>query len=247
MPNRKTTGVFVLFLAAGLTVGTGIGAFRESSTKFLQSQGGGSHKSRWPITDFIVSLPQDPDKALKRNKRNKKFNKSQFRVHPKDPSENSVIVDAVDPKLPDLPVANSSDIFIGTVVASQAYITEDQTGVYSEFTINVSRVLKTADPNLSAGSLVEVQRQGGQVRFPAGRIHWYSVDKENMPESGCQYVFFVARDAEHNTLKIITAYEIKNGKMQPLDEMPQFRRHAGKDEAGFLEALQTALTGASTN
>jgi hypothetical protein len=243
---RSRNKVLVLVVVAVL-MGTAIGALRVTNKKTTKENDRVQGNSRWPTTDYVVSLPSDPEKAHIRKKRNKKFNKSEFRVHPNDPSENTVIVDAVDPKLPALPVAESTEIFIGTVLSSQAFIAEDQTGVYSEFTVNVSRVLKTADPNLSAGSVVELQRPGGRVKFRGGRIHWYSIDKENMPESGCQYVFFVARDAEHNTLKIITAYEMKNGKIQPLDEMPQFRRHAGKDEAGFLNALQTAITDARSS
>lgn len=232
----------VLLVATALAVGTTIAASRLPTKKSAQQLGLGLDKNRWPITDYGASSSEHAAKALKRNKRSQRFNKSAFRVHPDDPSENSVIVDGVDANLPAFPLAHSSDVFIGTVSASQAFMAADQTGVYSEFAVEVNRVLKTADPQLSAGCVVELQRSGGRVKFRSGRTHGYSVDKENMPQIGGQYVFFVQRDPAHDILRIVTAYQLKNGKIEPLDELPQFLRLAGREEPEFLKDLQIAIS-----
>jgi hypothetical protein len=132
-------------------------------------------------------------------------------------------------------------VLIGSVNEAQAFLSEDRTGVYSEFNISVERILKSSDQGSMLRSVVEVERQGGRVKFASGKVHWYSVDKENMPLVGKRYVFFLDGDV-NGDLQILTAYQLENGKVIPLDDLPQFRLFDGKDEAEFLNTLQTAVS-----
>ena len=199
------------------------------------------------VTDYGVQPEADPEKAAKRSARGKKHNKSDFRVHPDDPSDNTTLVDAVDRTLPGLPIKQSTAVLIGTVVASQAFLSDDKTGVYSEFTIRVEDVFKSDSPGFVTGCLTEVERRGGRVKFSSGRIHWYSVDKENMPVAGRQYVFFLTRESQVDNLKILTAYELRGGKVFALDDLSQFRAHEGNSEEDFIKALRGLLANLTSN
>jgi len=198
-------------------------------------------KMVWPMIAYDAPPPSDPAKAAKRKARGKKFNRSEFRIDPDDPSENTALVDAADPSLPALPVIQSSAIFIGTVLGSEAFLSDDGSGVYSEFTVKIDEVIKADSPEVIAGSIAELDRQGGRVRFPSGRIHWYSVDKQNVPIPKHQYVFFLTRKATSDAFEILTGYELNQGKVFPLDELPQFRGFDGKDQHDFTNSLRLAL------
>jgi len=238
--KRSFTLVLVILVVA-ITATTVNQAFRPSNSIRTKGQKN-ADKTVWPITDYVVTLPtDDPAKRQKRNARNKRYNKSRFRVHPDDPGENTTLVDAADPKQPALPLYPSSVVLIGSVNEAQAFISDDLTGVYSEFNISVERILKSSDQGPTRASAVEVQRQGGRVKFASGKVHWYSVDKENMPLVGKRYVFFLDSNV-NGDLQILTAYQLENGKVIPLDDLPQFRLFDGKDEAEFLNTLQTAIS-----
>jgi hypothetical protein len=198
--------------------------------------------SSWPLTDYSAPRPIDPQKRALREARGKKYAKSMFRVHPDDPSENTTIVDSLDRSLPALPVMRSNLVVLGEVLAAQAYLSNDQTGIYSEFSIRIEDVLKNNDVEpLTNGCLIDIEREGGRIRFPSGRIHWYSVDKENMPLVGRRYVFFLTRGSREEAFHILTAYELRGNKVFPLDELPQFKSQAGKNEVDFVNAVRTLL------
>jgi len=198
-------------------------------------------RASWPVTDYVVPQAADPETAAKRKARAKKHDKSDFRVHPDDPSENTTLVDAVDRTLPAFPVGQSTAVLIGSVIDSHAFLSDDRTGIYSEFTIRVDDVLKSDSSDLVSGCLADVERQGGRVRFPSGRTHWYSVDKENMPSSGRQYVFFLTRKNLEEGFQVLTAYEFRGGRVFPLDELPQFISQHGRSGTAFMKDFRSAL------
>jgi hypothetical protein len=245
MRLRKKQGlIFLISIAVAVT--TAIGALRRVGPQVpSRAERQQIDKASWPVTDFAVPPEANPEKAAKRIARGKKHNKSDFRVHPDDPSENTTLVDAIDRTLPGLPTKQSTAVLIGTVVASQAFLSDDKSGVYSEFVIRVNDVFKSDSPSLVTGCLTEVERRGGRVKFSSGRIHWYSVDKENMPVSGRQYVFFLIRETQEDSLKILTAYELRGGNIFPLDDLSQFRVFEGKSEEDFMNALRAAVANAS--
>lgn len=71
----------------------------------------------------------------------------------------------------DLP-ADKSDIIVEAVVGdSKAFLSDDRTGIYSEFTIIVSKILKVASGfSINLGDKIVTERFGGKVRFPTGEV-----------------------------------------------------------------------------
>jgi hypothetical protein len=75
---------------------------------------------------------------------------------------------------------------------ARAYLSNDKTGVYSVFTIQVNEVLKNSTKTpITRGSAIEVERDGGRVRFPNGRLHMYKIGNLDMPKTGLRYVLFL--------------------------------------------------------
>jgi len=153
--------------------------------------------------------------------------------------------------LPALPVAQSDAVVLGEVIDRRASLTEDRTGVYSEFSVLLNTVFKDAQGLLAPGGVLQVSRPGGAVRFASGKVQRYTISKLGYPKQGRQYVLFLKRD-EEGDFYILTGYELRKDKVSPLDgggadprgEL-QFGVYRGASRESFLGELTTALQTAS--
>lgn len=145
--------------------------------------------------------------------------------------------------------SRSAAIFIGTVVDAQAHLSPDKTGVFSEFSFQVESILKN-DPKrtVAAGETVSVERSGGRVRMPSGKIVVSWTNQQNMPKVGSRYVFFLTHDFETagdtgDDFYLLTGYEFKNEKVNPLDSSlnQEVLAYKGATESSFLKDLFNAL------
>jgi hypothetical protein len=127
-------------------------------------------------------------------------------------------VGQIDP----LPVSRSAAVVIGTILSGKAFVSKDRTYVYSDFQVRVDQVLKQdAAANLVVGGQIVVSRGGGTIHFPSGHIKDYINHGEGMPAIGTQYLFFLVKpDIPEPEYEVIIggAYELRNGKVHPLDD-----------------------------
>ena len=195
--------------------------------------------TKFPIADFSNS--EAPD--TKRKQRGKKRDNSNWTVHPNAASDSTVKVDAVDTNLPGLPVEKAAGVITGVVSDAKAYLSNDKSGVYSSFSVIIDEVLKNPG-RLAVGQTIEIEREGGRVRFPSGRLHLYMVAEQDMPHTGSRYVFFLAKTEEDSVFEVITGYEIRGDEIYSLDELPQTRSYDGTSAATFLQELRKRLTDA---
>jgi hypothetical protein len=201
--------------------------------------GSGSRESRIPIADYDSPEPKDPAELAKRKLRGRRYDKSDWAVNPNAPSDTTVRVDFIDPNLPAFPISQSPVVVLGRVLDSRAYLSNDKTGVYSVFSIQIEQVLKSSLP-ITNGSVIETERDGGRVKFPSGRLHLYLTDKADMPIVGGRYVLFL--DAKNDqAFQIVTAYEIQDRKVRPLDRFRNAQRYNDWDESEFLTELTNKL------
>lgn len=197
-----------------------------------------------PVVDFQEAQPADAAERAKRHLRGAKHDKSLFSVSASDISEETFLVDFVDPNLPALPLAKSSNVVLGSITAAKAYLSNDRTGVYTEFSLRVEEVMKNdMESSLVPGCTVEIIRKGGRVKFPNGRIHLYKITELEMPRVGGRYLLFLTDgDADHG-FEILTAYELRNGKVVPLDKLHQSKTYQNTDETVFLNEVRAKVTG----
>jgi CBS domain-containing protein len=179
----------------------------------------------------------------KRRKRNEKYDKWNW-VKPNISNEatGSKIVSDWEVGLPALPVKESDAILVGVVTSTDAFLSNNKTGIYSEFTIQVSSLIKDNQTNpINSGKGVTTQRVGGRVKYPSGRILKYWVSGQRMPGLNGKYVFFLAYDNQTELYRIITAYEVSSGKILPLDTFNKFKVYEGVDEVQFMNELRNTL------
>jgi hypothetical protein len=222
----------LLFVIAAISVNPG------KTQEQRRNQSRPIDENRFPIADYASPEPSDPLERSKRQARGKKHDKSDWNIYPNALSS-MARTHALDPKLPALPVVESSAVVVGQITGAKAYLSNDKTGVYSVFTVQVHEVIKNSSQlSLSTGSSIEVERDGGRVRFPNGRTLIYVAT--NMPQVGLRHVLFLTNAQSQSDFQILTGYELREGKVHTLDDLPNLYTYENADETTFLNRLRTA-------
>jgi hypothetical protein len=200
-------------------------------------------EEQWPITDYERPLPSEPEKRAKRLARGKKYDKPKVPVEPAANYGQSITNDHWYLSIPSLPTTESNIIVIGEIVSAQSYLSNNRTGVYSEFAVRIERILKDTNHALTIGNIIDVEREGGRVRSPSGQVTRYSINGQNMPRVGKRYLLFLTCTDQEQASHIVTGYELRAGKVFPLDEAgDKFDLYKGVDETELLNTIQEAIT-----
>lgn len=204
-----------------------------------------------PLVDFNSSTNEGTD--TKRKLKNKKFNNQYFVVAEPDPNAGEAVRSS-ETSIPEFPVEMSDLVIEGKITDSNAFLSEDKSGVYSEFTVSVSDVI-ISKPSISVKKhdVITTDRDGGRVRYPSGRIVRYRISSRGFPIKNGKYLFFLTKDDDDdNDYRIITAYEMRGNKVYALDGSrvnfrgmgrSPFDKHNGKDLKDFKLELDKALKG----
>ena len=196
-------------------------------------------KRHFPVADFNEPDPLDSSKrALHKQKQKRHNGLGLVDKNPAADTGGGVSLPRGQFDFPALPVAQSDVVVLGEVVEASAHMSEDKTNVYSEFTVRVSTLFK-GSASISNSTIV-VERIGGFVLYPDGRKLLYRWGTALMPRVGGKFVFFL-KNTPQEDLSILTAYELQDGKICPLDWSGQFESYRGVTEADFLTALNHAL------
>lgn len=216
----------------------------------------------YPVADFNASEPPDlKERALRlaRSKRHNNTNLSQSDVPRFVFQEGTGPINlglpwSHAPIESAFPVGQSDAVVIGEVKDAHAYLSQDKTSVYSEFTLRIEEVLKSASSSaITPDSTIAAERGGGRVRLASGKEILRGFIGKPMPCVGRRYVFFLKGHEEAQSFSIITGYELRSGQVSPLDGSSRFRdemvipefaeydRYDGVNESDFLRDVNAAL------
>lgn len=221
----------------------------------------------YTVAIYAAPPPSDPQQRAIRLVRDKQFNIPKENLHGANASlfalterrESSFggFPSHAKPE-PALPVNRSDAVVIGEVAGAKAYLSEDKTNIYSEFTVRINDSLKNnSAPPLSLGDSITTIRGGGGVRFPSGKVIQRGFGGKPLPRTGRKYLFFLKRNEAEQDYSIITAYELRAGRVTPLDgidltgsiveELSTHQKYNGADEVDFLREVREVIAGASQN
>lgn len=241
---RQPRKLILLVLAIlTVTVLTVAGALRTQNEAAAQK----AADDMIPIVDYATSVFASPEESAKRQIRSKRYDNSHLVIEPKKPAGTIITTDHTVGKMPALPVHLSDAIVIGNITDAQAYLSNDKSGVYTEFTVAVEEILKDTSLSLKIGWSISAQRIGGRVRFPSGIVQRYGISYLGMPRPNRRHALFLKKIDDSDAFIIVTAYEFRAGKVQPLDgvsiadgaiELPQFAPYKGIDETEFFIRLR---------
>ncbi|HJP92210.1 MAG TPA: hypothetical protein VJ875_09660 [Pyrinomonadaceae bacterium] len=199
-------------------------------------------KQNFPTAEYDEPDLADPAKnAAKKEKQKRHNNFKWVGKNPQSWQAESVVIPEGNFDFPALPVSRSQLIVVGRVGEASAHLSEHKMNVYSEFLIAVSSVLKTPTQGITENSLLAVERLGGMVRYPTGQKVLFRVSGWNMPKVGSDYLFFLNT---RNKLdwEIVTAYELTEAGVLPLDESSQFEALRGTPSIEILKQVRALIS-----
>ncbi|HEV2802233.1 MAG TPA: hypothetical protein VGW12_17305 [Pyrinomonadaceae bacterium] len=240
--NKKT--LFLLLSAIAVVTMTAMAALRgqnqQPAARQPQQQVKPPDYSDWPVADYDAPEPDDPKKREKRQKKNGRDN---LVISPPIGLGNVMganLFNDWEVGLPALPVNLSDTIIIGEILNAEAYVSADKRSLFSAFTVHLTEVLKPDQcSHFVPGETITVEREGGRVKYPNGKILHYVIEGQHMPRVGARYVLFLKHDGEEHS--IITGYQLQAGRVRALDYFQKFKALEKSDEASFLQEVRNAV------
>lgn len=196
----------------------------------------------------MATEPTDPVERAWRQARNSRYDgrgTQPLTALPPGIEPLPVIVHA--PPLAPLPVAESEAVALGEVVNAQPYLSNDQTSIYTEFSIRVEEVLKNdSQAIINPGTTISAEHEGGALRLPSGRVLRFSLEGYGLPRAGGRYLFFLRHLDQGVGFSMLKLYELHEGSVYPLDQAdrPNAQRrlpNSTADESTFLNAVREAV------
>ena len=139
-----------------------------------------------------------------------------------------------------LPVSQAELVGIGQVMSGAAFVTPDKSGVYTEFAINLSSVLK-GDASMIGQNVTGI-RGGGSVVFPSGHKRKVLFQGIGYPKLGSVYVFFLHKmPGNPGDYGILTAYELSGSVVYALDDIDPFTKYEQSEQSKFLALVQDTI------
>lgn len=198
-------------------------------------------KRAFPTADINEPDSDDSVKGRAKKEKRQRFDAWQFVwSKPESWATESVLSSEGYLDFPALPVNESDIILIATVSSSEAHISGNKRGVFSEFNLAVESVLKT-NQDFTEGSPLTVDRVGGYVKYPNGQQILFRVNGVNMPQVGARYLFFLSTRRKPDFM-IKTAYELTPQGVVALDFSEQFLALDGISETEIQKRVRDLLT-----
>jgi hypothetical protein len=204
--------------------------------------------------NFPIATWEDQAQARnvdeKRRKKNSRFEGTKWvekTVYDTDSKSNLITHWQIG--LPALPTKKSDAVIIGTVESAEAFLCNDNGSIYSEFFVKIDTILKDRkDPSIKINDHIAIDRAGGRVKYPSGRVFKYEIQGQAMPRVNGRYVFFLNYDEGRDMYLIVTGYEISDGKITALDGKGaakgsgfDFIEYNGMGEFEFLNQVRDAI------
>lgn len=198
---------------------------------------------KFPVAEYDEAVTTDPEKQARRAARNQRYERRRLVKSKPDKSVlKTTRVTNWEVGMAAFPSARSHAVIIGEVLDAQAHLSNDKSGVYSEFNVRVGRVFKSLSGSLSPGDLMTVEREGGYVRYSHDYKRLYRIQGRGMPLAGRRYLLFLDPGDSTTGHQVITGYELSAGKVTPLDTPDQFAAYKDWDESKFLDLVRESLT-----
>jgi hypothetical protein len=207
-------------------------------------------KGHYPVAEYENLAPLDSKSRALKDARGARYSRGRnqpIKELPLDVEELPVITHGRSGE-PALPVAESDVVVIGEIADAKAFLSNDRTAVYSEFAVRVDESLKSLNNSPTSGETIVAERAGGAVRFPSGRIQYYSIHQRGLPRVGTRHVFFLKHNELGDDFSIVTAYELRDGRVFPLDgadtdkggKLP-YDEYRDYEAGSFLKLIRAAI------
>jgi hypothetical protein len=151
-----------------------------------------------------------------------------------------------------MPFAASDAVVVGTVTAGQSHLSNDRRDLYSEFEVTLQELLKNSvPPYLRVEGSIDIQRTGGAIRLPSGKVLTRGALADSMPQIGGRYLLFLKYDQSTEDYSVVMGYQLSGNEVYRLDDLSSqdsnFRqvvhllRSEGVSESEFLARAKSTF------
>ncbi len=247
--NRIIWGLVALVVLTTLAISFGtMSSHSQRDNSKKQDDTGFTDLSKYAIVDYDAPEPENAAEREERRLKNKRYDKQDLVYKNPHPDTGGVGVEDEIPPPPIIPAAESDLIVIGEIVNANAYLSNDKSGIYTEFTIRVEETLKNDVSNkVAQGDSITADRMGGFVRYPNGQKVRYMNGGDDLPRVGSKYVLFLTSDKQSPNYKILNGQELKDDGVIPLDLERRFDEFKGMSKQNFIEAVRNKIAQSSSS
>lgn len=229
--------IFILFTMAeigrGQEVAPGLGVRDTNRTEFF---------AKFAVADYDAPLPESVEELEQRKLKSHRYDNENWVLKNPDPDTDYAKRSIAVQPVPTFPVEESDLIVTGIATAASAHLSNDKTGIYTEYTIRIEQVLKDGlGRNPSPDSVITIDRAGGAVRYPDGHRVAYLLAEKKLLSVGASYALFLRDDKRSKNFEVVTAYELKVNSVSPLDSGSSFEEVRGMTKSDFIKAVQGKL------
>lgn len=234
--------VLLIFLTTLLLTIGNFSSFGQTNTLQEQDRKGSEDLTKYPVVDFDSPEPANILEREERRLKNARYDKKGFVLKKVHPDTDGVSVDYETPPSLPIPTIESNLIIVGRILDAKASLSNDKSGIYSEYTIQIGSILKANGSSATLlGGKIKIDRPGGIVHYPDGKKVIYFVSGKNLPRVGSEYLFFLVSDQQSPNYEILTGYELRNGKVNPLDITGQFTEFKDSTPMDFINAVRSKI------
>jgi hypothetical protein len=172
-----------------------------------------------PLTDYSIAVPGSND--VLRLRRGQRYNTPGSPLPELGEQSDDVLVgyDSGHFYRDPFPFSLSDTVIVGQVTAAQAYLSDDKRDIYSEFNVSVqeARTISSAERHIQPNDSVIVERYGGAIRLPSGKVLLRALGDFSMPLVGKRYLLFLKYDPSTEDFHIVTGYQLDGQHTYNLD------------------------------
>lgn len=252
MPQRQMicSGLVTLAILASST-------FDVSGQTPIAATAAPPQNSPGPITDYEDALPTSSD--VLRFRRGERYNIPNPSLSPLGEDSEPGIWDLPPSHFGKdaMPFAASDIVVIGTVIAGQSFLSNDRRGIYSEFRFRIDEGIKNSgDFYVRVADSITIQRKGGVIRLPSGKVLTRGVMADSMPQTGSRYLLFLKYDQGTQDYSVLMGYNLNGDEVYRLDALnpqdsnfPQIihpLRSEGVSESEFVACAKSTFLSQTT-
>lgn len=207
-----------------------------------------------PVTDYGVALPNL--REVIRFRRGERYNNPVLALPELGEDSEPALWTLPETHFRKNPMPFDEGVVVvtGTITAGQAYLSNDKQNIYSEFKFKVQAIVKAPIRlHLRAGDSIDMQRKGGAIRLPSGKVLVRGNLPDSLPEVGKRYLLFLKDDANTVDYGVLTGYQLEGNEVYRLDDLSYDESHHEKEihplrkegvsEEQFLERVKAKLAG----
>ncbi|MCC7235161.1 MAG: hypothetical protein IT163_07650 [Bryobacterales bacterium] len=140
---------------------------------------------------------------------------------------------------PELPIQEADTVVVGTVTDVQPFLSEDRKGIYTEYKVNVTEVLKISAPTVvRPGLSMTLARAGGAAQLLDGHEVKHRITNDVVPTNRKEYLLFLIYEPTLETFDYIKLWLIEDGALRPVCPDDIGRRHSGTSQYAGISKVE---------